>query len=180
MESGFAHFKAELWKYWILIHSVVLLSWFNRFTICTVACICMSVLFALFSYHNTTHITFADELINNIVISGRSWQKWVLPGPIHALSSASWFWSCCLIFFIWTYEWTPQTLSYQHYICWDKKLELFRKFIVTQHKCSVVWPDAQLVSRLLRPVLSEVNICKVIMLSGGLYEHMITSCDWSE
>lgn len=63
---------------------------------------------------------------------------------------------------------------FQHYICSDQKLELL---IVTQHKCSVVWPDAQLVSRLLRPVLSEVNIGKVIMLSGGLYEHMITSCD---
>lgn len=51
------------------------LSWFNRFIICNVACIYMSMFFALFSYHNTTCITFADELINNIVILGRTWQR---------------------------------------------------------------------------------------------------------
>ena len=181
VESGFAHFKAEQWKNWILIYSIVCFksvltdSQYAMWLVFVQACslLCSRII--------TQHgITLADELIHKYCCLfqeefGRSECYPNLHMHCH-LKECLLDFGPAASFWLFSFERMNGLLGSFHTSNKSVEIELFRKFIVTQQVCSVVWPDAELVD-LLKPLLTEVNICKDITLSGGLYEHMITSCD---
>lgn len=177
VESGFANFKAAQWKNWILIYSIVCfksvlsptqyLMWLVFVQACSLLC----------SRAITQDgIILADRLIHEYccLFEEEFGKEQCYPNlHLHChLKNCLFDFGPATAFWLFSFERMNGLLGSFHTSNHAVEIQLFRKFISTQHVSSTMWPDIELTS-ILKPLLNDIEGTKDITSSGGLYLHIV-------
>ena len=180
VENGFANFKAEQWKNWILIYSIVCFksmlsaTQYSMWLVFVQAC---SLLCSLAITYDG--IILSDRLIHEYCLFQEEFGKELCYPNLHLhchLKDCH-LKDCLLVYgpatFFWLFSFQRMNGVLGNFQTSNHALEiqLFRKFITTQVS-SIVWPDTEL-TNILNPLLNEIAISKDVTSYGGLYIHII-------
>ena len=181
IESRFANFKAEQWKNWILIYSIVCFrSVLSQPLYSLWLVVFVEACFLLCSHVITSNgIALADELIHKYCcfFQERFGREECYPN-LHMHCHLK----DCLIdfgpapsFWLFPFERMNGFRGSFHTNNISVESQVFRKFVVTQQAYSAVWPKSELTD-IVKPLLNQ-DISEDTTLLGGLYVHIIHPFD---
>ena len=178
VESGFANFKAEQWKNWTLIYSIICFksvlndSLYSMWLVFVQACalLCSRAI-------SQDGITLADELIHKYccLFQEQFGTEECYPNlHMHChLKDCLLDYGPATSFWLFSFERMNGILGSYHTSNQSIEIQLFRKFIVTQQVHSAIWPDSELTG-ILKPLLNEADVSKDVTSSGSFYIHILT------
>ena len=177
IENGFANFKAEQWKNWILIYSVVCFktvlsaSKYSMWLVFVQAC-------SLLCSRAITHdgIVLADRLIHEYccLFEEEFGKEQCYPNlHLHChLKQCLLDFGPATSFWLFSFERMNGVLGSFHTSNRAVEIQLFQKFISTQQVSSFMWPDNEL-THILKPLLDDIDTARDITSYGGLHLHLV-------
>ena len=180
IESRFANFKAEQWKNWILIYSIVCFRSVLSQPLYSLWLVFVEACFLLCSHVITSNgIALADELIHKYccLFQERFGREEYYPNlHMHChLKDCFIDFGPAPSFWLFPFERMNGFLGSFHTNNISVESQVFRKFVVTQQAYSAVWPKSELTD-IVKPLLNQ-DISEDTTLLGGLYVHIIHPFD---
>lgn len=178
VENGFANFKAQQWKNWILIYSIVCFkpvlsaTEYSMWVVFVQAC---SLLCSRVITHNA--IVLADQLIHKYCcLFEREFGKHKCYPNLHLHCHMK---ECLLdfgpatAFWLFAFERMNGILGSFHTSNKAVEVQLFRKFITAQQVCATPWPNVEL-THVLKHLIDDLQFNKDVTSVGGMYLHIIS------
>ena len=175
VENGFANFKAQQWKNWILMYSIVCFkpvlspTEYSMSVVFVQAC---SLLCSRVITHNA--IELADDTY--CCLFEREFGKHECYPNLHLHCHMK---DCLLdfgpatAFWLFAFERMNGILGSFHISNKAVEVQLFRKFISAQQVCATQWPNVEL-PHVLKNVIDGLHFNKDVTSVGGMYLHIVS------
>ena len=178
IDNGFSNFKAEQWKNWILIYSLVCFkpvlsnSQYSLWVLFVQAC-------SLLCSHAISNesLRLADRLIHQYCSSfEHEFGKENCYPNLHLhchLKQCILDYGPATSFWLFAFERMNGCLGSFHTNNQAVEVQLFRKFLSKQKIiCSTEWPNDDFTSA-VKPLLADLSSCKDVTSCGGFYRHIL-------